>query len=100
MLCLVFYCINDNDDDDDDDADDININNTVQAQHFATFWFGFSVWFFIMELNPLLDLRNMGFNIIENGLFRGGEHKLKSCTGNQNILDRFLVFIDKMVIFT
>ena len=34
------------------------------------FWF--SVWFFELELKPLLDLLNIGFTITENGLFCGG----------------------------
>ena len=37
----------------------------VQPQHFATFVFGFSVWFSKIEFNYLLDLLNIGFTIIE-----------------------------------
>ena len=44
-------------------------------QHFATFLFGFSVSVvFKMEFNPLSDLLNTGFTIVEIGLFYGGEH--------------------------
>ena len=39
---------------------------SVQHRPFATFLFSFSVWFFEMELKPLLDLMNTGFTIIEN----------------------------------
>ena len=46
----------------------------VQLQHFATFVFGFSVWFFKMEFNPLPVLLETGFTIIEISLFCGGEH--------------------------
>ena len=38
------------------------------VQHFATFLFVFSVWFFEMKFNPLPDLLNNGFTTIEIGL--------------------------------
>ena len=54
----------------------------VQQQHFPTFLFGFSVWFFKMELSSLLDLLNTGFTIIiENGLCFGGK-EVKICKIN------------------
>ena len=34
------------------------------TQHFKTFLFDLSIWFFKMELNPFLDLLNTGFTII------------------------------------
>ena len=40
--------------------------------------FGFSVWFFELELKPLLDLLNIGFTITENGLFCGGTQEVKN----------------------
>ena len=41
---------------------------------FAKFLISFSVWFFKMEFNPLPNLLNTGFTIIEIGLFYGGEN--------------------------
>ena len=52
------------------------------------FWSVFYVWFFKMEFNPLPDLLNTGFTIIEIGLFYGGEHLgAKIC--------RFLTFLTR-----
>ena len=46
-----------------------------------------------MEFNPLPDLLNNGFTIIEIGLFYGGQHlEAKICT--------FLIFFDKMAMST
>ena len=47
----------------------------------------FSVWYFTMEFNPLPDLVNTGFTIIEIGLFYGGER-----LGAK--IYRFLTFFD------
>mgnify|MGYP001796123736 CR=1 FL=1 len=55
------------------------------VQHFGTFLFGFSVLCFKMEFNPLQNLLNTGFTIIEIGLFYDGEQlESKIC--------RFLTF--------
>ena len=54
------------------------------------FLISFSVYFLKMEFNPLPDLLNTGFTIIEIGLFYGGEH-----LGAKNIC-RFLTFFDKV----
>ena len=54
----------------------------------ATFLINFSVWFFKIEFNPLPDLLNTGFEIMEIGLFYGGEHLgVKIC--------RFLIFLTR-----
>ena len=58
-------------------------------KQFPTFLISFSVLFLKMEFNPLPDLMNAGFTIIEIGLFYGGEDLgLKIC--------RFLTFFDKI----
>ena len=41
----------------------------------------FSVWFFKMELKPLLNLLNTRLSIINNGLFCGNEHRKQKITG-------------------
>ena len=60
----------------------------VSCEAVATFLIGYSVWFFKMELNPLPDLLNIRFTIIEIGLFYGGKHfGSKTC--------RFLTFLPR-----
>ena len=56
---------------------------------FATFFISFSVWCFKMEFIPFPDLLNIGFTIVEIGMFYGGEHlAAKIC--------RFLTCFDKI----
>ena len=58
------------------------------VQHFVTILFGFSVWSFTMKFNPLPQLLNNWFTIIESGLFYGGKHlEEKIC--------KLLTFFDK-----
>jgi len=66
---------------------------SVQHRPFATFLFSFSVWFFEMELKPLLDLLNTGFTIIKNGLFSGGEHRKRKIVASIQIIDKMAMFI-------
>ena len=47
----------------------------VQLQQFVMFMFGLSFWFLKMEYNPLPDLLNTIFTIIDIGLLCGGEHR-------------------------
>ena len=61
------------------------------AQHFATFLYRFSVWFFRREFIPLTDLLHIGFTIIEICLWWWAQ-EAKIC--------KFLIFIDKMAMLT
>ena len=59
------------------------------VKQFVTFVISFSGWFFKKGFNPLPDLLNTGFTIIEISLFYGGKHfGAKIC--------RFLTISDKI----
>ena len=62
----------------------------------STLWHFWSVflWFLKMEFNPLPDLLNTGFTIIEMGLFYGGENLEAKIRRLQTFLDKMAMFFE------